>query len=550
MNLEVHLPVAELELQRELVQALCNPACDPDAADRIAVIETHISFVVLTGEFAYKIKKSVDLGFLDFSTREQRRFFCEEELRLNRRLAPDLYLGVVAIRGTPARPTIGGPGEAIEYAVKMRRFPQAALLDAVVRRRELLPEQIDALARTVAAFHARAGRAGARQEFGSPAAIRAPVAQNFSQLRTLFGADEDRAALDRIEGWTEEACRRLDASFAARLQSGFVRECHGDLHLGNIVLLDGEPRVFDCIEFNPNLRWTDVISDVAFLVMDLAEHGRVDYARRFLDRYLELSGDHAGLQVLDFYLVYRAMVRAKITRMRAAQHLLPARDRDAALAACNAYLAFAQRSIAPRPRLLAITHGVSGSGKTFVSQAVLEALGAVRVRSDVERKRLHGLAPLAQSGSGLSAGLYGEEATRVTYADLLRRTRLIVTLGFPVIVDAVFLKKSQRDAFRTLAGELGVPFVILDCTAADRVLRERVASRAASGDDASEATLAVLDSQLQCGDALAADEEAAAIHVDTATGDLQPVFDCIRQRLRDSPRQAFRPADIGVPQLQ
>ena len=532
MNLEAQLPVAELDLQRELVQALSNADCYPHAVGSISVIETHISFVVLTGEFAYKIKKSVDLGFLDFSTREQRRFFCGEELRLNRRLAPDLYLGVVAIGGTLAQPRIEGAGEAIEYAVKMREFPQTSLLDRVVRRGELSPWQLDCLAGTIADFHARIGRAGPMQGYGSPGAIRAPMAQNFGQLRALLGATEDRVELDKIEAWSERECQRLRECFSARLESGFVRECHGDLHLGNIVLIDNEPQVFDCIEFNPNLRWIDVISEVAFLVMDLAEHGRVDYARRFLDRYLELSGDYAGLEVLDFYLVYRAMVRAKISRMRAMQHALARNERDAALAVYNAYLAFAQRAMAPRPRMLAITHGVSGSGKTFVSQAVLEALGVVRVRSDVERKRIYELPPLAQSGSGLGTGLYGEEATRATYRELLREARLIATRGFPVIVDATFLRRSQRDAFRALAGDLGVPFVILDCTAPDNVLRERVASRAAIGADASEATLAVLDSQSRGGDALSAGEEAAAIHVDTTAGDLQCVLERIGQRLQ------------------
>ena len=550
MNLEAPLPVVELELQRELVQGLLNPACYPHAAGRIAVIETHISFVVLTGEFAYKIKKSVDLGFLDFSTREKRRFFCDEELRLNRRLAPDLYLEVVAIRGTPAQPRIGGAGDAIEYAVKMRRFPQTALLDAVVRRRELSPAQIDALADTIAAFHARVGRAGPLAGCGSPAAIRAPMAQNFSQLRPLLGAAGDRATLDGIEAWSERECERLSECFSARLEAGFVRECHGDLHLGNIALVDDEPRVFDCIEFNPNFRWIDVISEVAFLVMDLAEHGRVDYARRFLDRYLESSGDYGGLQVLDFYLVYRAMVRAKIARMRAMQQALSRQEHEAALAACDAYLAFAQRAMAPRLRMLAITHGVSGSGKTFVSQAVLEALGAVRVRSDVERKRLHDLAPQAQSGSGLRAGLYGEEATLATYGELLREARLIATRGFPVIVDATFLRRSQRETFRALAGDLGVPFVILDCTAPENVLRERVALRAADGGDASEATLAVLDLQRRSRDGLSNDEEAAAIRIDTSAGDMQRALERVQQKLGASARKTFRPAELNGAQSQ
>lgn len=517
-------PVGQaLQAQRRLLQALGEPARYPHAVGGISVIETHISFVILTGTFAYKIKKALDLGFLDFTTLAKRRFYCEEELRLNRRLAPGIYLGVVAIGGTPDEPRLDDGTEAIEYAVKMMEFPQAGLLDRVLSRGELTPRHLDALAATVAAFHSHVARAEPSDGYGDPEAVRAPMQQNFIQIRALLDSAEDHSALDELEAWSRREHARLRGALAARQRAGFVRECHGDLHLGNIVLIDGQVQVFDCIEFNPNFRWIDVMSEIAFLAMDLAERGRPDYAYRFLNDYLEIGGDYAGLIVLPFYLVYRAMVRAKVARIRAAQDSLPPAQRQAALAAYAAYIGYARRVIARQRCALVIMHGLSGSGKTFVAQVLLEALGAVRIRSDIERKRLHRLPPTVRSGSGVGSGLYGDAATKATYDELSELARLVVGAGFPVVIDATFLKRRQRAMFRQLAAELAVPFLILDCDAPDAVLRERIAERELASADASEATLAVLDSQLRTAEPLAADEAEHALCVDTVKDDLKEV---------------------------
>jgi aminoglycoside phosphotransferase family enzyme len=271
--------------QEALVGALANPVCYPHPVERVRVIETHISHVLLTGRYAYKIKKPVDLGFLDFSTLERRRFYCEEELRLNRRLAPQMYLEVVAIGGTPQAPQLGVPAEeAIEYAVKMREFPQEALLDHRLGLGELSIEHIDAIAAVVAAFHQRVERAAPQQGYGSAAHVQTAVWQTFAQIRPLLGTAAEREALDELEAWSEREHATLLPLFVERQCQGYVRECHGDLHLGNIALVDDEIQVFDGIEFNPNLRWIDVISEIAFLVMDLDEHGRPDLAWRFLNR--------------------------------------------------------------------------------------------------------------------------------------------------------------------------------------------------------------------------------------------------------------------------
>ncbi len=508
-------PAGALETHETLVRNLMDPARYRHPVQCVRRIETHISSVLLTGEYAYKLKKPLDLGFLDFSTLERRRFCCEEELRLNRRLAPGIYLEVVPIRGSADAPRFDGGGAPIEYAVKMREFAQEALLDGMLARGELLAAHVDAIAREVADFHRGVARAAPGSGFGSTAGVALPVEQNFAQIRPRLARDEERAALAAIETWSQQALQRLTPVFDQRRSDGFVRECHGDLHLGNIALVDGAIQIFDCIEFNPNLRWIDVFSEIAFLVMDLAERGRADYAWRFLDAYLQQTGDFGGLAVLGFYRVYRAMVRAKVARIRASQEHLTAQERAAALASYDAYLRYAQRCMAPPDPALIIAHGLSGSGKTAVSQALLEGTGAVRVRSDVERKRLRDLAPDASSGSGIDSGIYSEGATRETYDELARLARLILESGHSAIVNAAFLRRGQRDLLRRTANALDVPFVIVDCRAAEAVLRQRVARREQAGSDASEATLEVLERQRASAEPLAGDELACCVAIDT-----------------------------------
>ncbi len=503
--------------QARLVAALAKPPhfgarFGPDC-EQVTVLETHISYVLLTGRYAYKLKKAVDFGFLDFTTLAARRHFCEEELRLNRRLAPALYLDVVPITGSVDAPIVGGDGIAIEYAVKMGEFPQDALASGLLTRGELVTADIDALAAKVAAFHGAIEVAAAGAGFGAPEGILQRAQDNCSALLPLLDDPAERAEIDALVAWTarEHAARR--GAFLRRVEEGFVRECHGDLHLGNIARIDGELTIFDCIEFNPALRWIDVISEVAFTVMDLEDRGRADLGHRFLNAYLERTGDYSGLAVLRFYLVYRALVRAKIARLRTAQ-LAPGDERVASVAEYRGYVRLARGYAGTRPSAIVITHGLSGSGKTTLSESLLEALGAVRVRSDVERKRLHGLDARERDHRGIDRGLYTGTATDATYRRLATLTRDIVVAGYVAIVDAAFLKRAQRDLIRTLAAELRVAFVIVAFPASDATLRERVGRRAAAGSDASDADLAVLGYQLHTQEPLAPDEEQYVVWYD------------------------------------
>jgi len=498
-----------------LLAAFTRPECYPHPVGRVRLLETHISWVLLTGQYAYKIKKPIDLGFVDFTTLGLRRHYCEEEVRLNRRLAPELYLGVVEVHGTPEAPRIGGEGPLIEYAVRMREFPQEALAARLLERGHFGAAEVDALAAVVAAFHAAAPPAPPAGRLGSPAAVIEPAMQNFHQMLSLALPAADKAALHALERWTEREFEARRAAFAARRRDGRVRECHGDLHLGNIAVIDGRPVPFDCIEFNDDLRWIDVASETAFVFMDLVDRKHPELAWRFLNRYLEETGDYEGLAVMRFYVIYRALVRAKVhlLRMRQPDVLVSARSR--LQLAFGRYLRLSERLARLRVPALIITHGASGSGKTTTTQRIVEEYGGIRVRSDIERKRLHGMRPLDRDASA-AAGLYGPEATAATYARLMQVAEYALDSGCPAVVDAAFLRRAEREAFRAAAARLRVPFVILDFDAPEALLRERVAARTANATDASDADLAVLERQLASREPLAPEEAQAAIRLDAA----------------------------------
>lgn len=501
-----------LAAQRALVNRLCQAAAFPHPVQRLALIETHISFVILTGSFAYKIKKAIAFDFLDYTALDRRRFYCQEELRLNRRLAAPLYLDVVAIGGPADAPKFGNDSPVIEYAVRMAEFDQDCLLDRVLTRGELSSSEIDTLAVLVADFHRAAPLAAPEFGYGGPSVIERAMADNFAALRRVPGLfDADAAAslrpeIDRIEAWSRQRFAELQTVFELRRRSDKVRECHGDLHLGNMVRLADGLQVFDGIEFNADLRWIDVLSEIAFLAMDLSSRGRVDLAYRFINAYLENTGDHEGLGVFDFYFVYRALVRAKVSGIRAGQAAVSPTDRAAARAACRSYVALAAQEITPHRPGIILTHGFSGSGKTWAAGQLLEALPAIRLRSDIERKRLQGFLPLDQTASAPGGGIYDHAATLATYQRLQQLAEAVVGAGFTVIVDAAFLKRWQRDNFRRLGKALAVPVVVVDCVAPVASLQERIEHRQRAGKDASEAGGEVLALQLANADPLAEDE--------------------------------------------
>ncbi len=476
-----------------LIAALLDPKRYPDSVQRVEVVQTHISWVLLAGEFAYKIKKPLRLSFLDFGTLDLRHQYCLEELRLNRRFAPDIYLQVVGIFNTPQDPQWSGSGSPIEYAVKMRRFEDADRLDRVCARGELRARHLSDLAATLAAFHAGAQAAPIASRFGSPQTMIAPALANFAALRRALPQADLSARLDTLRAWTLAQQQQLLPLLLSRKRKGWVRECHGDLHLANLVLIKQRVQMFDCIEFNEDLRWIDVASEIAFTYTDLLAHAQPGLANWFLNEILSRNGDYQAAPLLRFYGVYRALVRAKVAALRAAQ---AQGDHSETLA----YIALAERLTTPTALQLVITHGLSGCGKTYASDALLKRDGqppSLRLRSDVERKRLAGLAPAANSASVLDGGIYTQHAHARTYAHLLSQADMLLRAGWSVLVDATFLRRADRTDFARLAEACGAHFAILAPSAPATQLRQRILARSADARDASEATTAVLTQQMQ-----------------------------------------------------
>lgn len=494
-----------------LIHALLNQtACYDHPVLKLACVETHISWVILTGDYAYKIKKPLNFGFLDFSSLALRQQDCAEELRLNRRLAADVYLAVVAITGTPDAPQVGGTGTVLEYTVKMRQFAPDATLDTLATRGELTVAQIDALAGRVAQFHLfDCAMAQADRPWGSPEAIAKPVAENFQILTAQLSDPALHHALADLKAWSEQTWQRLTPLFLERRVAGWVRECHGDLHLANVAWVEGRPLIFDCLEFSPALRWVDVMSEIAFCYMDLQHRGLADLAARFLNAWLEKTGDYVGVALLRYYAVYRALVRAKVAALRLEQVADPL-ARSAVHAEIDNYVQLAQRlSTTSRPELW-ITHGVSGSGKSTAALKLLQQRGLIRLRADVERKRLAGLDALARSPA--DGRLYTREFTQRTYQRLAELAASLLQAGWSVVVDAACLQRAERDTFRAVAHQHDADFHLLHLECDPATLRARVAQRSAHGQDASEADVAVLDAQLTRPHGLDADEIADCHH--------------------------------------
>jgi aminoglycoside phosphotransferase family enzyme/predicted kinase len=498
--------------EEKLINSLLHEKAYPHAVEKIQLLETHISWVILTGRFAYKIKKPIKLEFLDFSSLERRKFFCNDELRLNRRWAPELYLDVVAICGSFEKPVVGGDGVPIEYAVKMLQFPQVAQLDAQLDAGLLVDADMIELAEMIAAQH---GKAAVVEELDAKDAIesiRHPMLANIEHLKSHVSRDE----LQGLSSWTRKNLQDLQITLVQRQKDGFIRECHGDLHLRNLVRLPSGIVAFDCVEFSADLRNVDVISDVSFLAMDLIARERRDLAYVFINRYLECTGDYAGMSVFGLYYVYHALIRAKVAAIRSVERIDEVdgqHDPEEMVHCCSV----ARRWTASgRPVLIAM-HGFSGSGKTSVSKLLISRLPAIRVRSDIERKRVYGLEETEGSGAGIGKGIYDLHARTRIYAILAAQAEVSLRLGQNVIVDAAFLNHEDRLHFHALAKRLNVDFVIVDtCAESDELLR-RVRLRQHDAGDASEADANVLRYQFDNAGPLTAEELEWTINVVTDT---------------------------------
>jgi hypothetical protein len=522
-----------------LIAALLCPNAYPHPTGPISLRETHISWVLLTGPFAYKIKKPVALGFVDFSRPEQRRYFCEEELRLNKRLAPEIYLDLVEIHGPVEQASLLGSGPVIEVAVRMHQFAEQNLLSRALGTDRVSGEQLERFAERLARFHGDAEVAAPEGPFGTPQAVKAPALANLEVLRRIHPQEPTLASLQE---WTLVEGSRLEASFVQRLAQGRVREGHGDLHLDNLVVHLGDVLGFDCLEFNPSLRWIDVLSDVAFLAMDLQQRGERVLAGRVLNRWLIACGDYGALNLWAWYCTYRALVRAKVLALRMEQ-IAPGNSQQREM--LNAQLwGYIHQALSSHggsgTGALILTHGVTGSGKSQLALQLCERHGWMHLRSDVERRRLYGL-----WGTGLHPPREGDRYSRAITTELYNHllpqaTEQILSAGMTVVVDATFLKRGQRSTFMSMAARLRVPLVILDCPVTLEVAQSRIAKRKMTGNDPSEADKMVLLDQWRNQEPLHQEEEA----VQLVGNDLNLVEEELRHRLPG----AFKTTQPPLPQ--
>ncbi len=490
-----------------LLESLQNPAIYPHSVSEIEIIETHISWLILTGEYAYKIKKPVDFGFLNFTTLAKRQHFCEEELRLNQRLAPDIYLEVVALTGSEDAPSISEKNTegAFEYAVKMHQFDPQQRLDLLLHNKRFEAGWIDMLAEQIAAFHHQVPIVAQDSPWGETETIWQVVSENFEHITDVVTELDDLHKVQQLSHYIAQQFRKLTPLMQQRKREGHIRECHGDLHLANITLYQQQLRLFDCIEFNLQFRWIDTISDLAFLLMDLEANGEFRWANRCLNRYLELSGDYQALPLLNFYKAYRSMVRAKVAVLGDMHDISTLRR----------YLRLTDYYARDLKPALFLMHGVSGTGKSHLSQQLVDHTDTIRVRSDVERKRL--FQTLSRTEETLD--LYGPQMNAHTFNHLSDISGALLHSGYSVVVDATFIRQRTRQNFIELAERLGVPVRIISCHCEQKLVEARLKRREHEGDDASDADIQIMQTQLEHQQPLTEAEQALTIHVDTDDDD-------------------------------
>jgi aminoglycoside phosphotransferase family enzyme/predicted kinase len=507
-----------------LVQGLLKPQAYPEATGRIELVQTQMSFVLLTDNYVYKVKKPVNLGFLDYTTLEKRRFFCQREVELNQRLCPEVYLGVVPITQEGRKILIQGKGEAIEYAVKMRRLPQQAMMDRLLAGDKVTPGMITRVAQKLAAFHKRAETSASISAFGEIKAIRKNTDENFTQTKKYIGNTISREKYQRIKAYTDGFMKKNATLFQKRIAEGRIRDCHGDLHAAHVCFTDGIC-IYDCIEFNDRFRYSDVAAEVAFLAMDLDHYGRADLARRFVSAYIDESKDKGLAKLLNFYKCYRAYVRGKVESFKLDDPYIAPAEKKQILEVASSYFDLADSYIRSKP-VLFITAGMVGTGKTFLAQALAKRLGLVVISSDVTRKQLAGIPVTEHRFEEFDRGIYSPEFSKKTYGKMFTEARHILSGGGSVILDASFIRAEERLKAKKLAEESGADFFIVECRLDEKTIKQRLAQRLEEG-STSDGRWEIYPSQKRAFEPVAEAPATNRAIIDTA----QPVEKNIRQIL-------------------
>ncbi|NJM71645.1 MAG: AAA family ATPase [Scytonema sp. RU_4_4] len=507
-----------------LIQQMLQPEFYPhQVKEPIQLVQTHISYVLLTGDYAYKVKKPMNFGFLDFSTLEKRGHFCQEELRLNQRGAAELYLEVFPVTQVGEQYKLGGTGEPVEYVLKMLQFPQETLFSKMFEQGQLNEGLVEELGRVVAEYHdTKTVTNDYIRSFGEVEQVRAAFDENYEQTEKYIGGPQTQKQFEETKQDTDKFFAEHGELFKKRIQNNYIRECHGDLHLGNICLWKDKIWLFDCIEFNELFRFVDVMFDVAYAVMDLEGQQRPDLSNAYLNTYLEVTGDWEGLQVLPIYLSRQSYVRAKVTSFLLDDPSVPSSVKEEVTKKAANYYKQAWEYTKPRQGRLILMSGLSGSGKSTTARHLARQVGAIHVRSDAVRKHLAGI-PLMERGGD---DLYTDEMTQKTYARLLELGILLAKEGYVVILDAKYDRQHLREEAIAAAVEHQLPLQIISCTAPSEVLQQRLNDRTG---DIADATADLLASQLQQAEPLTEKEKPLAKILDTT----QPIEAQLKNIIRE-----------------
>lgn len=498
-----------------LLEFLRDPASYPHRPHEVREVHTHASLVFLVPPFVYKIKKPVDFGFLDFSTLEKRRHYCQREVELNSRLAPGIYQGVVPVTREKHGFAFGGAGPVVEYAVRMRHLTPGGFLDAGIRNGSAGKPELERVTRMLADFYQKQPSPPEVAEWGSVEKLRVSTDENFAQTRRFIGRTISRQAYDAIRTFTETCYDTRQALLNKRVADGWIRDCHGDLHLDHIHMTDDQPVIYDCIEFNDRLRHLDVASDAAFLAMDLDFHDRPDLSRFFIRRLAVLLEDRDMEALMDFYQCYRAYVRGKVESLHSVADIGDEVERAAAAANARRYFQLALRYAVSGTRPAALVcMGRVATGKSTLAAALARELGWQLISSDPLRKSLAGVPLHARGDDENRRNLYAPDMTERTYDTMIREARKIIDGGHGVILDATFSKHTLRDRLREMITGGQLKWII---TEADEITaRQRLRQREARSDVISDARIGdqqMLDAAFEAPDELPPD---AAIHLPTA----------------------------------
>lgn len=470
-----------------IIEELLKPSSHPDAPQSVELKQTHISYLIFAPKYVYKIKKPVDFGFLDFTTLEKRRFFCEQEVVLNKRLCPDMYLGVVEIKEKHGIIKIEGDGNAIEYAVKMKRLPSENMMDRMLKNGAVTNEMIDRMAKLIAGFHKKAETNNYISEFGKISAIKHNTDENFSQTELFIGKTINKEKYDRIKNYAESFLQEHKKAFENRIENGFIKDCHGDMHSEDICITNGM-YIFDCIEFNERFRYSDTVSDIAFLAMDLDFFNCHNLSKRFIDAYIKASKGDSVLEILDFYKCYRAYVRGKVEGFKSQQKEVAEVEREHAIIKAKRYFYLADLYAAGgfRPTVLVVC-GLAGTGKTTLANALSEEIGFKVISSDIVRKELAGISPKEHKYEEFEKGIYTRDFTLKTYDEMIKKAEGFLKQGISVILDATFMADIFRQMAVKLAEDANADIYFIECALDDKIVKKRLDERSKKEGAASDA---------------------------------------------------------------